>query len=182
VVALAIAPWGEVLVDGERKGVSPPLTRLQLAPGAHRIEIRNAGAAPVVREVTLAAGETFDRGELRLDTRIERDGGTVWLERGRLAGGDPLLDSPAGLAGFSVCATLLAAGAPVGADLLAACRSVDSVDTGAKHGITIMDDRLVARYLGHSAEAARHWLTALWALLRPALLGRPAVPPRIWNT
>ncbi len=58
-VALAIAPWGEVLVDGERKGVSPPLTRLQLAPGAHRIEIRNAGAAPVVREVTLAAGETL---------------------------------------------------------------------------------------------------------------------------
>lgn len=58
-VALAIAPWGEILVDGERKGISPPLTRLQLPPGAHRIEIRNAGAAPVVKEVTLGEGESL---------------------------------------------------------------------------------------------------------------------------
>ena len=58
-LALAIAPWGEVIVDRERKGISPPLTRLQLPAGQHRIEIRNAGAAPLVREVTLSEGETL---------------------------------------------------------------------------------------------------------------------------
>ncbi|MBW6107246.1 urease accessory protein, partial [Pseudomonas aeruginosa] len=26
------------------------------------------------------------------------------------------------------------------------------------------------------------WLIELWRLLRPALLGREAVPPRIWST
>jgi hypothetical protein len=40
-VSLAIAPWGEVYVDGQMKGVSPPLKSLSLAPGKHKIEIRN---------------------------------------------------------------------------------------------------------------------------------------------
>ena len=58
-VTLAIAPWGEILVDNERKGISPPLTRLQLTPGRHRIEIRNAGAPPLVKEIVLAEGDTL---------------------------------------------------------------------------------------------------------------------------
>jgi len=40
----------------------------------------------------------------------------------------------------------------------------------------------VARYLGHSSEAARQWFVALWQALRPALIGREAQLPRIWNT
>jgi urease accessory protein len=171
--ALEWLPQETIVFDGARGRLE---SRVRLAPGARYLgwEILCLGRR--------ASGERFDRGELRLDTRIERAGGTIWLERGRLAGGDPLLESPAGLDGFSVCATLLAAGATAGAELLAACRAVASADTAAKHGITTMDDLLVARYLGHSSEAARHWLTALWALLRPVLLGRDAVPPRIWNT
>ena len=39
---LAVAPWGEVLVDGKSRGVSPPLRVLDVAPGAHTIEIRNS--------------------------------------------------------------------------------------------------------------------------------------------
>ncbi|HEY1326334.1 MAG TPA: serine/threonine-protein kinase [Casimicrobiaceae bacterium] len=38
---LAVSPWGEIYVDGHRRGVSPPLTHIDLAPGKHRIEIRN---------------------------------------------------------------------------------------------------------------------------------------------
>jgi serine/threonine-protein kinase len=38
---LAVSPWGEIYVDGRRRGVSPPLRQLDLAPGKHRIEIRN---------------------------------------------------------------------------------------------------------------------------------------------
>ncbi|HTS23958.1 MAG TPA: serine/threonine-protein kinase [Casimicrobiaceae bacterium] len=45
-LALAISPWGEVYVDGKRKGISPPMTELKLAPGKHRIEIRNAKFPP----------------------------------------------------------------------------------------------------------------------------------------
>jgi hypothetical protein len=45
-LALAISPWGEVYVDGQRKGVSPPLAELNLAPGTYTIEIRNTTFRP----------------------------------------------------------------------------------------------------------------------------------------
>jgi urease accessory protein len=64
-----------------------------------------------------AAGERFTKGVLDLHTRIERDGRPIWLERGRIGGGSPLLDSAAGLAGFSVSGTLLASGATPDAEL-----------------------------------------------------------------
>ena len=41
---------------------------------------------------------------------------------------------------------------------------------------------LVARYLGDSAMAARTYFATLWRVLRPALAGREAIEPRIWNT
>ncbi len=129
-----------------------------------------------------AAGERFAQGVLDLHTRIERNGRPLWLERGRLDGGSPLLDSPAGLAGFSVSGTLLASGASIDAERLAACRSTTSIEPGARSGISLLPDLLVARYLGHSSEAARHWFTGLWRLLRPVYAGREAVLPRIWNT
>jgi class 3 adenylate cyclase len=57
-VRLGIAPWGAVYVDGERVGVSPPLRQLKLAPGAHRIEIRNTNFPPHVETVDLKPGAT----------------------------------------------------------------------------------------------------------------------------
>jgi hypothetical protein len=58
-VTLAIAPWGEVLVDGEPRGVSPPLTTLRLAPGSYAIEVRNGDAPPLKANIRLQAGETL---------------------------------------------------------------------------------------------------------------------------
>lgn len=57
VLTLAIAPWGEVYVDGNSKGVSPPLQELEIEPGRHRIEIRNAGSASHVVVVNAKPGE-----------------------------------------------------------------------------------------------------------------------------
>ena len=129
-----------------------------------------------------ASGEKFTEGALRLDTRIRRAGRPVWLERGLLEGGSDLLDAAAGLAGFSVSGTFLAAASGVEPGLLAACRDIPIHETGARHGITALPEILVARYLGHSSEAARQWFVALWQVLRPALIGREAQLPRIWNT
>ncbi|MEM5312376.1 protein kinase [Paraburkholderia sp. JHI869] len=55
-VHFQIVPWGEVYVDGVRRGVSPPFRTASLAPGTHRIEIRNGSSKPYVRMVTLDAG------------------------------------------------------------------------------------------------------------------------------
>lgn len=43
---LAVSPWGEIYVNGRKRGVSPPLTQIELAPGKHRIEIRNTVFPP----------------------------------------------------------------------------------------------------------------------------------------
>lgn len=53
-IRLAIAPWGEVYVDGKKAGVSPPLAEIRLPPGKHRIEIRNSVFAPRRQDVDLA--------------------------------------------------------------------------------------------------------------------------------
>ena len=45
-VTLFIIPWGEVLVDGKLRGVSPPVKSLKLPPGKHKIEIRNTTFPP----------------------------------------------------------------------------------------------------------------------------------------
>ena len=40
-LAFAVSPWGEVYVDGRRRGISPPLREIKLSPGKHVVEIRN---------------------------------------------------------------------------------------------------------------------------------------------
>jgi urease accessory protein len=128
-----------------------------------------------------ASGEHFKSGELRQRTEVWQQGRRLWCEYARLAGDDPMLASTAGLAGCTVSATFIAAGKDIGKDLLGRCRSVAS-EAGERSGITVLPRVLLARYLGHSSEAAMHYFIALWALLRPALAGRNAVPPRIWAT
>jgi len=56
-VTIAVAPWGEVVVDGQVQGVSPPLTQVTLPAGLHTIEIRNGSSTPFVARVELKAGE-----------------------------------------------------------------------------------------------------------------------------
>jgi eukaryotic-like serine/threonine-protein kinase len=57
-VAVAVYPWGEVWVNGDKVGISPPLNELRLRPGRHVVEIRNE-ARPVHREtITIVAGDS----------------------------------------------------------------------------------------------------------------------------
>ncbi len=128
-----------------------------------------------------ASGERFNSGELRQCTEVWQRGRRLWCEYARLAGGDPMLASKAGLAACTVSATLIAAGKDIPEDLLEQCRGIVP-EAGERSGITVLPRVLLARYLGHSSEAAMHYLIALWILLRPALAGRSAVQPRIWAT
>lgn len=56
-VTLAISPWGEVHVNGNAVGVSPPLTEIGVPSGRVAIEVRNAGSAPYTETFTLQPGE-----------------------------------------------------------------------------------------------------------------------------
>jgi class 3 adenylate cyclase len=55
-VKLAIQPWGEIYVDGSKHGISPPLKSLSLAPGKHRIEVRNGEFAPYKETLEVKSG------------------------------------------------------------------------------------------------------------------------------
>ncbi|EUB87581.1 urease accessory protein UreD [Pseudomonas sp. GM30] len=125
-----------------------------------------------------ASGERFDLGHFQAHLDIRRDGRLLWHERQRISGNDGLLDSPIGLDGKPVFATLLVTG-EIDAELLERCRSLSHEVRG---DLTQLPGLLVARCLASEALLARAWLIDLWRLLRPALLGREAQPPRIWNT
>jgi serine/threonine-protein kinase len=58
-VTFAISPWGEVYVDGNNVGVSPPLAKLQLASGEHQVEIRNQAFEPYRDTVSLEPGKSL---------------------------------------------------------------------------------------------------------------------------
>jgi hypothetical protein len=60
VLVLDIQPAGEVFVDGEAKGSSPPLVRLSVPPGPHAIEVRSGRLPPLVTEVQLQPGEQME--------------------------------------------------------------------------------------------------------------------------
>lgn len=40
-VQIAVSPWGEIEVDGRPVGLAPPLSKLELSAGEHRITVRN---------------------------------------------------------------------------------------------------------------------------------------------
>jgi len=54
-IAFAVAPWGEIYVDGRKRGISPPMHEVRLPPGKHVIEIRNTTFAPYRETIEVAA-------------------------------------------------------------------------------------------------------------------------------
>jgi urease accessory protein len=128
-----------------------------------------------------ARGESWERGEVGLSSRLKIDGRLVFCERGRLEGGDARLDGRAGFSGLRCGATLIALSPaidqvlveslaerqPFGPDLMAACSQIEP-------GLIIM------RVLGREAAVVRSHLRNTWASLRPAVIGRPARPLRLW--
>ena len=166
-------PQESILFNGAEANMR---TTVELAAGARFIGVETLCFG------RRTSGETFGKGSARLATDVLIEGIPLWRERGVIEGGSALMSSPAGLAGYSVCSTVFAAGADIPPETLAACRQVAVTETGSRSGMSAMPKLFVGRYLGHSPEAARHWFVGLWRHLRPALLGREMAVPRIWHT
>lgn len=127
-----------------------------------------------------ASGETFDSGSIRQTTRIRREGKLVWHEQGEIDGAGPGMHSPFSLDGHTVCATFIACGVTLDASQMRQLR--EEIDVHGRSGATQLPQMVVVRHLGASSEAARAVMVAAWRRLRPLLLGREAVIPRLWNT
>jgi len=149
-------------------------TRIELARGARFTGWEVVGLGRT------ASGERFASGQFRQSIELCDDTGLAWCERAVLDGGSPALQSGAILGGSPVFGTLLVAGATVDDELLARCRAI-ACPSGIA-AVTRLPRIFVARYRGDSTPAARTYLAMVWRSLRPAVLRRAAVAPRIWST
>ncbi|MGH8659663.1 MAG: urease accessory protein UreD [Gammaproteobacteria bacterium] len=127
-----------------------------------------------------AAGEPFSGGLFRPCLELWSEGAPLLVERASLQGESAALSAPWGLAARPVWGTLVAF--PATAEVLEVVRtSVRSAEPNL-FSVTLLDKLLVCRFLGNTAEAARACFASTWGVIRPMLIGRPACPPRIWQT
>jgi urease accessory protein len=131
-----------------------------------------------------ARGETFDAGRVVSRFEIFRGETPLVIEALDLASGEGLLSGAFALRGQPVVANLYAAPAEgiVDAELVERVREVTSACATGASSVSSLGELLVVRALGQNAESVRAPLIAAWQLLRPAILGRAAVTPRIWAT
>jgi urease accessory protein len=127
-----------------------------------------------------AVGERFEHGAVDARLDLYRDDRPLLRERLRVDRPADL-DGTSGLRGFPVAATLLMTGAVT--DTLAEARAV-AVERPAElvHGLTLVEDVLIARVLATTTEPVRRLFDALWRVWRARVVGQPACPPRIWAT
>jgi urease accessory protein len=130
----------------------------------------------------VASGERLTSGSFRQRLTLRRGGRTLWQERGLFDPARGASRSVIAFAGATVTATVLAAAPEISAELLEGARSTLAERFGASAAASrLPGGLLIARYLGDSSEAARRFVISIWSVLRPALIGRTAVTPRLWN-
>lgn len=143
------------------------VTRIELASSARFIGWEIACLGLPARQ------QPFDRGELRLHLELWAAGAPLLIDRLRISG-----DTRWGLGGHESIGTLLAY--PATRALVDAVRCLQA--PGVELGVTLVDEVLVCRALAAQAEPIKRAFIESWKTLRPLLLDRPAVPPRIWAT
>jgi hypothetical protein len=72
-ITLAIAPWGEIFVDGKRMGVSPPIKEVKVAPGRRKLEIKNS-SFPVYTQVVEVKAKDKVRIEHKFREKVSSTG------------------------------------------------------------------------------------------------------------
>ncbi len=125
-----------------------------------------------------ARNDDFEAGALQLGFELEVDGAPRVIDRLRIEGDSAARSAAWGLQGYKAIGTLLAY--PATRELIDRVRERAPQDV--EIAFSLVDDVLVCRALGQQAEPVRDALTKVWTILRPALLGRESLVPRIWRT
>ena len=130
-----------------------------------------------------ARGETFDAGRVAAHFEIFRGATPLLIESFDLGHGE-LLDGAFALRGQPVVANLYAVPAEgkIAAELVERVREALGEPAQGWCSVTSLQELLVVRALGRNVEGVRAALIRAWQVLRPAIVSREAVPPRIWAT
>jgi urease accessory protein len=115
----------------------------------------------------------------RFDIHVDEQ--PILLERLRVNGEEDVSRS-SGLRGATTNAIMVAySPVPFLAELLDGVRGI--INQTQQFSVTQLNKNLiVVRYLGGSSEQAREGFIAVWQMLRPIIMQRQAVLPRIWAT
>jgi urease accessory protein len=127
-----------------------------------------------------AGGERFTQGHWRSDLEVWQGDVPLWVDRQQISGGSVALDSPNGLAGHAVVGSLAVVGWMPSPEQVATLRDLGPSDQLGDLGVSRLQKGVLCRYRGPSSEAAHRWFVAVWQVLRPLYLGRPAVASRVW--
>lgn len=122
-----------------------------------------------------ASGEIFDEGELDSVLRIRLPGLPGLFERLRISDGRLYK-----LGGHALSATFFAS--PADGAMLDNVRHVLEAAGLPAGGATLLDTLLVVRLLDNDNRRLQQLLHRIWISLRPEIIGREAVMPRIWAT
>jgi urease accessory protein len=128
-----------------------------------------------------ARGEKFLEGEWRSHTEVWQQGRPLWIDRQWLPGKEEIFNSPHGLAGKPVVASLAWVGQAVSPEIIEKARILwNSQNRQGEAGVTQLISGILCRYRGSSTAEVRNWFTDIWHLLRLSFLGRPSCLPRVW--
>jgi len=126
-----------------------------------------------------ARGESFASGFLHDAWRITRDGKLVWADALTLEGDiATALARPAAFAGARATATVVYVATDAAAHLDTARALLESADSWA--AATVVNEILLARFVGRDAASVRRDLIGYLCGLRQAAGGWPAQLPRVW--
>lgn len=56
-VSINVRPWGEIVIDGVSRGVTPPLKTVMLRPGKYAVTVRNSAQPPYNTTLVVTAGK-----------------------------------------------------------------------------------------------------------------------------
>ena len=135
------------------------------------------------------SNQPFINGKYCQLNRLFCDDKIIYHDRIALSPANNLLTHPAGLANHSVFATFLVY-APEKltkpeqrAELVSFLR--DNLSEQSAQGnisVTDINGLIVIRYLGDHAQQCKQLFIGLWTILRPLVVDKAAVQPRIWHT
>ena len=133
--------------------------------------------------------QPFKEGKFCQLNRLFCNGKLIYHDRISLSPQNNLLSHPAGLANNSVFATFLAYAPQKLTDQFQRKDFVELLrdkitEQNAQNNVSItdIDGLLVIRYLGAHAQQCKNLFISLWKILRPLLVDKDALQPRIWHT
>ena len=127
-----------------------------------------------------ASGEPFRQGAIRQILEILQAGEVLLNDRLLIEGASKMLTEPWGFSSYPVIGYLVAT--PTSVSTRDKVREMVGFGESVRLTATLINDLLVCRVLASQAEQARRKLLEVWQTIRPTIVAKEAIQPRIWHT